>query len=64
MGTPRVSSFSIVLGRSKIDFAPAEIVIRGVSERTFKSWETSKFFSTSRWTPPIPPVEKTEIPAL
>ena len=37
IGTPKVSSFSIVLGRSKIDFAPAEIVTMGVSERAFKS---------------------------
>ena len=60
-GTAIVSRYSNVAGKSKMDLAPAQTTIMGVSERACKSVDIS--MCPSRWTPPIPPVANTRIPA-
>ena len=62
MGTPCVSSTSSVSGKSKIDFAPEHTTATGVRPSSSKSADTSN--GAPRCTPPIPPVEKTRIPAM
>ena len=62
-GTPRVSRYSMVRGRSRIDFAPAQTTATGVRPSSSRSAEMSSVSSTPRWTPPIPPVAKTAMPA-
>ena len=48
---------------SNIAFAPAATTVTGVSANSRRSAEISKLFSAPRWTPPIPPVANTEMPA-
>ena len=60
-GTPSVSRRSQVAGRSRIDFAPAQTTIIGVRASSARSADSSN--GASRWTPPIPPVANTSIPA-
>ena len=62
-GTPRVSSTSSVLGRSRIAFAPAETTVTAVCASSCRSAEMSKVDSAPRCTPPMPPVAKTAMPA-
>mmetsp|Transcript_71469 Transcript_71469/g.190582 ORF Transcript_71469/g.190582 Transcript_71469/m.190582 type:complete len:398 (-) Transcript_71469:181-1374(-) len=62
-GTPCVSRYSSVFGISKIDFAPAQTTATGVLPSSVRSADTSQDSSAPRWTPPIPPVTKTRIPA-
>jgi hypothetical protein len=62
--TPFVSRTSRVRGMSRMLFAPAHTVSTGVRDRSARSAETSIVASTPRCTPPIPPVTKTEIPAI
>lgn len=46
-----------------IAFAPAQITVTGVCASSFRSAEMSKLNSAPRWTPPMPPVAKTLMPA-
>mmetsp|Transcript_155528 Transcript_155528/g.274646 ORF Transcript_155528/g.274646 Transcript_155528/m.274646 type:complete len:216 (+) Transcript_155528:698-1345(+) len=62
--TPCVSKYSIVLGRSRIDFAPAQTTVTGVRPSSVRSAETSHDSSAPRCTPPMPPVTKTLMPAM
>ena len=63
-GTPFVSSTSSVSFRSRIAFAPAQTTITGVWASSSRSAETSIVVSAPRCTPPMPPVAKTEMPAM
>ena len=62
-GTPRVSRTSSVRGTSRIDFGPAQTTSTGVRASSSRSAETSRLDSPPRWTPPMPPVAKTRMPA-
>ena len=62
-GTPFVSKYSSVRGISKIDFTPADTTVTGVLPSYSKSALTSIVCSYPLWTPPIPPVTKTSMPA-
>src|SRR3954447_4496096 len=66
-GTPLVSRYSSVAGTSRMAFGPAHTTAVGVRPSSSRSEEMSKVAegppSAPRWTPPIPPVAKTEIPA-
>lgn len=53
---------SRVLGMSKIDLTPLETTAIDVLPSSVRSAETSIVLSTSRCTPPIPPVAKISIP--
>mmetsp|Transcript_18858 Transcript_18858/g.47140 ORF Transcript_18858/g.47140 Transcript_18858/m.47140 type:complete len:226 (-) Transcript_18858:268-945(-) len=61
-GTPLVSSTSRVLGRSRIDFAPAQTTATLEIENSSRSADTSQL--SPRCTPPIPPVTKSRRPAI
>lgn len=63
IGTPIVSKYSKVFDISKIDLTPAETTLTGVLASSVKSAEISNVYSAPRWTPPMPPVTKTFIPA-
>src|SRR6187200_538922 len=75
-GTPRVSRYSRVAGTSRMALGPAQTTATGVRPSSSRSDEMSKVgwdpvppdagATPARapwWTPPIPPVAKTEIPA-
>mmetsp|Transcript_40864 Transcript_40864/g.91680 ORF Transcript_40864/g.91680 Transcript_40864/m.91680 type:complete len:242 (-) Transcript_40864:235-960(-) len=62
--TPCVSKYSSVLGMSRMDFAPAQTTATGVRPSSVRSAETSQLSSAPRWTPPMPPVTKTRMPAM
>ena len=62
-GTPRLSSFSRVRGMSSTDLMPADTTRTGVLASSYRSADTSMVICPSRWTPPVPPVTKTSIPA-
>ena len=62
-GTPRVSSTSRVLGRSRIALAPLATTVTGVRASSSRSAEMSKLASAPRCTPPMPPVANTSMPA-
>src|SRR5579883_941471 len=61
-GTPRVSRYSRVLGRSSRALAPAQTTATGVRASSSRSAEISKDSEAPRCTPPMPPVAKTPIP--
>ena len=44
--------------------APAQITMTGVWASSSRSAEMSIVVSAPRWTPPMPPVAKTEMPAM
>eukprot|EP00965_Chrysotila_dentata_P086703 2861726-Pleurochrysis_carterae.AAC.7 len=62
-GTPCVSSTSSVRAMSRILLIPAHTTATGVLDSSTKSADTSIEFSPPRWTPPTPPVTKTEMRA-
>ena len=69
-GTPRVSRYSSVSGTSRIAFGPAHTTATGVRASSSRSAEMSNDAgapppdpSAPRWTPPMPPVENTRMPA-
>mmetsp|Transcript_15906 Transcript_15906/g.62153 ORF Transcript_15906/g.62153 Transcript_15906/m.62153 type:complete len:213 (+) Transcript_15906:267-905(+) len=62
--TPCVSSTSRVLPISRMLFTPALTTSMDVLPSSTRSALTSIVFSPSIWTPPMPPVTNTEIPAL
>ncbi len=74
-GTPRVSSTSSVAGTSRIALGPAQTTTSGVRASSSRSTDTSRLGGRTRlsgpaegskapaWTPPIPPVAKTRMPA-
>ena len=62
-GTPSVSRYSSVRGKSRNDFAPAHTVTTGCAASAPKSAEMSPCSCESRCTPPIPPVANTPMPA-
>ena len=62
-GTPRVSSTSRVRGTSRIDLGPAHTTATGVRASSSRSAEMSIDSCPPRWTPPMPPVAKTPMPA-
>ena len=61
--TPCVSRYSSVRGMSRIDLTPALTTSTGVRPSSTRSALTSIDASPPRWTPPIPPVTKTPMPA-
>ena len=66
-GTPCVSRYSSVSGTSRIAFGPAQTTAIGVrassSRSELMSSDGAAPPTAPRWTPPIPPVAKTAIPA-
>ena len=48
---------------SRIALAPAETTMTGVRASSSRSAEMSKLFSAPLWTPPMPPVANTLMPA-
>ncbi len=54
----------MVLGMSRIAFAPAQTTATSVRANSSRSADTSQDFSAPRWTPPIPPVANTWIAAI
>ena len=70
-GTPRVSRYSSVAGTSRIAFGPAQTTAIAVRPSSSRSDEMSSdagapvadASSAPRWTPPMPPVANTRIPA-
>ena len=62
-GTPSVSRYSSVRGKSRNDFAPAHTVTTGCAASAPKSAEMSPCRCESRCTPPMPPVANTPMPA-
>ncbi len=48
---------------SRIDLAPAQTTATGVRPSSSRSAEMSKVSSAPRWTPPMPPVANTWMPA-
>ncbi len=69
-GTPCVSSHSSVAGRSRMALAPAHTTATGVRTSSGRSAEMSVAEAAGRpsgpicrWTPPMPPVAKTRMPA-
>ena len=66
-GTPRVSRYSRVRGTSRMAFGPAQTTATGVRASSSRSAEMSNDglgpSRAPRWTPPIPPVLNTRIPA-
>ena len=61
--TPIVSSTSRVRGRSRITFGPEQTTATGVCASSNRSADTSMLASPPRWTPPIPPVANSPMPA-
>lgn len=59
----QLTKYSNVLGISKIDFIPLETTAMRVRPSSVRSADMSIIFSTSRCTPPIPPVANTSIPS-
>lgn len=56
------TKYSKVFGISNIDFTPLETIVINNLPSSVKSAEISIEFSTSLWTPPMPPVANTSIP--
>lgn len=63
-GTPSVSKYYRVLGISRMDLTPAETTVTGVLPSSLRSALTSIVYWQPLWTPPIPPVTKTWMPAI
>ena len=61
--TPKVSNRSSVAPTSRIDFTPAQTTAIGQLPRIPRSADSSKVAPALRWTPPMPPVANTRIPA-
>ena len=54
---------SRVRGRSRMLLAPAQTTATGVRASSVRSAETSQVWAAPRWTPPMPPVANTRMPA-
>ncbi len=61
--TLSVSSRSSVAAMSRIDLTPADTTVIGQAPRIARSADSSKVWPALRWTPPMPPVANTRIPA-